>query len=136
MATPTTSASSPELLAALLDEVADALLWFDARGVLRACNQAALRLLGCEPGQGTLQLAPVLGVDAIRWLDRAFALPDRSETLLPGTDGTLLRLATRALGGGHSLRVVPQPQLPPPRPPLPLDAARSTDEARRAVALL
>ncbi|MBK1712985.1 PAS domain S-box protein [Rubrivivax gelatinosus] len=136
MVPPPSPSTSPAPLAALLDEVAEALLWFDARGVLRLCNQSAFRLLGCEPGQGTLQLAPVLGVDAVRWLDRAFAQTQRQETLLPAADGAVMRLSTRPAAGGRVLRVLPQPQQPPPRPPLPIDGARSTDEARRTVALL
>ena len=53
--------SSTTLLTALLDEAADALVWFDADGVARHVNQAALRLLGADPGQAAQTLAPLLG---------------------------------------------------------------------------
>jgi PAS domain S-box-containing protein len=103
---PTPSSSSPELLAALLDDVGDALLWFDPRGVLRYCNQAAFRLLACEPGQGAAQLTPLLGSAGVQWVERARAADDRAETLLVASDGRALRLALRPLAGGHALRVL------------------------------
>ncbi len=102
------SASSPALLAALLDDVTDALLWFDTRGTVRFCNQAALRLLGCEPGQGAAQLHAVVGSAGVQWVERALAASDRTETLLVAPDGRALRLALRPLSGGHALRVVQQ----------------------------
>ncbi|MCK7501206.1 MAG: hypothetical protein MZW92_72090 [Comamonadaceae bacterium] len=49
---------SPALLAALLDDAADALLLVRrARRAPVLRNQAAMRLLACEPGQGVTQLA-------------------------------------------------------------------------------
>jgi len=102
------ASSSPALLAALLDDTSDALLWLDASGVLRVCNQAALRLLDCEPGQSATQLAGLLGAAGVQWLERARAADDRAETLIFAADGRTLRLSLRPLAGGHSLRVLAQ----------------------------
>ena len=110
----TTPSSSPAVLAALLDDVAEALLWFDARGVLRQCNQPALRLLACEVGQGVAQLRPLLGDPGAQWLALAFDSGERRETLLPLQDGRVLRVAVRSLAGGHGVRAVLQ--VPPPAP--------------------
>ncbi len=101
------SAAAPQSppLAALLDEATEALLWFDARGALRQCNQAALRLLGCELGEGTAQLRLPLGEAVHAWVQQAFESDERRETLNSLADGRVLRLAALPLSGGHALRV-------------------------------
>jgi PAS domain S-box-containing protein len=102
------SSTSTSLLTALLDEAADALIWFDADGVVRHVNQAALRLLGAEPGQPAEALAPLLGQAGWHWLRGAFGSGGRSETAVEADNGRVLRLALRALAGGHALRVQQQ----------------------------
>ena len=79
---PSSSGASQALLAALLDETSEALLWFDGHDVLRQCNQAALRLLGCEIGQGLVQLRAPLGELGERWLRQARDSGERRDTLL------------------------------------------------------
>jgi len=124
------------LLAALLDDVAEALLWFDERGLLRVCNQAALRLLACEPGQGATQLRPVIGDAGVAWLLRALAIDERIETLLPAPDARLLRLSTRPLAGGHALRASLQALPAAPRPAGPLLPGPAYERARETLAML
>jgi PAS domain S-box-containing protein len=114
------SAAKEALLSALLDEVPEAMLWLDARHVVRLCNQAALRLLHCEPGQGAAQLGTVLGGPALQWLQGSWGAELRSEISLPSVDGRFWHLCLRRLADGHSLRVQSSP--PPAAgkgPPLP-----------------
>ena len=117
---PSSSGASQALLAALLDETSEALLWFDGHDVLRQCNQAALRLLGCEIGQGLVQLRAPLGELGERWLRQARDSGERRDTLLPLDDGRLLRVAARPLSGGLALRA----QLQAAPAPAPAPAVR------------
>ncbi|WP_425258364.1 PAS domain S-box protein [Rubrivivax sp. RP6-9] len=114
---PLSSGASQALLAALLDETGEALLWFDARDVLRQCNQAALRLLGCEIGQGLVQLRGPLGAAGEQWLRQARDSGERRDSLLPLDDGRLLRVWARPLSGGLALRA--QLQAAPAAAPAP-----------------
>jgi PAS domain S-box-containing protein len=106
----TPPASKETLLAALLDEVPDAMLWFDGRHVVRLCNQAALKQLHCEPGQGPDPLVAVLGRAALQWLECNWDAEQRSDITLPAADGRSWHLSLRRLADGHVLRaLVAQP---------------------------
>lgn len=129
----TSRTASPALLAGLLDEVPEALVWFDGGQVIGWCNAAALRTYGCEPGQDAGALAPVLGPAGRHWLADALASGERRETLLQDDDGRLLRLSLRPLAGGAVFRTAPQPA--PVAPSGPPSAAASA-RAREALAAL
>ncbi|MDE2452480.1 MAG: hypothetical protein KGL43_02705, partial [Burkholderiales bacterium] len=102
------SAPGPSLLASLLDDEADSLLWFDARARVGWCNASARRRLGASPGEGAGSLAATLGDAALHWLRDALGSDERRETLIHVDDGPVWRLALRPLEGGHSLRAALQ----------------------------
>lgn len=132
MASPPRSAS-PALLAGLLDEVPEALVWFDAGAAIGWCNAAALRLYGCEPGQDAAALTPLLGAAGRHWLADALASGERRETLLQDDDGRLLRLSLRPLAGGTVFRTAAHAAPPPAsRPP----SAAANARAHEALAAL
>jgi PAS domain S-box-containing protein len=127
-------ATSAGPLADLLDEVAEALLWFDGRGLLRQCNQAALRLLAGEHGQGVTQWRRLLGDAGVQWLLDAFQADERLEVPLTLADGRVLRLAVRPLASGHALRVLVQMPVAVAAPPLRPAAAASATASASALA--
>ena len=61
------------LPATLLDSLSDAVLVFERSGRLHFANQAALRLLPCEPGMGLADLDRVLDVTTMLRLRSALA---------------------------------------------------------------
>ncbi len=94
-------------LAALLDAVDEPMLWWDERSLVGFCNQAAMRLLECEPGQGLEDLRAALGEAATLWLQTALAEPagpqDSPALLLP--DGRQMVLRAWGADGGCALRM-------------------------------
>ncbi|MFN7726047.1 MAG: PAS domain S-box protein [Rubrivivax sp.] len=99
----TDPASNP--LAGLLDDVVDALLWFDARGLLQQHNSAARKLLGGETGQPAAQFLQRLGEGGTAWLQGSLRSPRAGETTITLADGRRLRLLCRPLAPGWGLRV-------------------------------
>ncbi|MEO7854860.1 MAG: PAS domain S-box protein [Rubrivivax sp.] len=102
-------------LAALLDGAGEPLLLFDDLGQLAFCNQAAMRQLRVEPGQGAAQLLEALGADATNWLQaclRARAT-SRFDARCVGTDGGTLTLAAWRVARDLAVRVVVGPAKPP-----------------------
>ena len=93
-----------EMLAALLDEVDDALLAFDGALRLQACNRAATRLLACSPGQDARQALAALGPEAVRWAGGSSG-PQAPSLALALPAGRHARLAWRTVAGGACLRV-------------------------------
>lgn len=95
--------TSAQPLRQLFDHLSDPVLVFDRYGALNFANSAALRLLGCEPGQFIGGLAPCLGEPATTWLRRALLGPKPGGTLpaarLP--DGRNASLVWQALGPSH-----------------------------------
>jgi PAS domain S-box-containing protein len=112
------AAPPPEQLTALLDEVDEALAWFDDRGVLRWCNPAALRATGLEPGQGAAAVAARLGPAAAAWLGSALLAGGRVETTLRTTQGQRWRCRVWSLGAGRVWRMneLPAAAAAPARP--------------------
>jgi PAS domain S-box-containing protein len=106
-------------LSALLDEVDEALLLFDARQRLSFCNRAAGRWLGCESGQGAaLALGRLQGSvrDEVLQALAGDAVQRHWPAVACGT--ALLRLSLApATGAGRVLRLRPErgSEAPPPR---------------------
>ena len=98
------------LLSALLDDDPSAVLWFDASGHIGHCNRAAMRLLGCQPGQAAAPALAVLGAPAAVWLGGALkGAKGRFERLLTLAGGRRWRAAVWSLGGGRAVRLQPLP---------------------------
>ena len=121
------AAATPEaeLLSSLLDEVDEALSWFDEAGVLRWSNPAAVRASGIEPGHGAAAATGRLGGAAAQWLQAALKASGRVETTLRSPGGARWRSIVWALGRGRAWRLH---ELPPrtaaaPRPAQSADAA-------------
>jgi PAS domain S-box-containing protein len=95
-------------LAALLDGSREALLLFDALSArLLTCNKAAMRLLGCEPGQGIAEVAAGLPTASAAWLQQAWHasnFPQDSERL-PGYGGRQLCMSLWREAAGLCLRL-------------------------------
>ena len=97
---------------ALLDEVADALLWFDADANLVGCNAAARRWPGLVMGSKPVQALASLGREVVAWFDALGADVATAQAAIEADDGASLRLTSWPLRGGRALRV--QALLPPP----------------------
>ena len=78
---------SRSALAGLLDVVDDPLLLFDALGRLSFCNRAAMRALGAEPGPSAAQLAPMLGSEAVAWLQARLKMGSQAGSQAGSHDG-------------------------------------------------
>ncbi len=94
-----------DALLSLLDEVDEALAWFDADGLLRWCNPAAARGAGLAPGQGGAAVATLLGGPAAAWLKAALKAPGRVETTLRTPQGRRWRSRVWSLGTGRVWRL-------------------------------
>ncbi len=116
---------SAELLAVLLDDVAEAMLWLDAAGRLRWFNRAALALFDCELGEPAARVLAPLGAPAAGAAARQLAAAT-GEPLASCVDGAgrALRLTVRRVGGGCLLRAVVHAD--------PVDARGAPAQARRA----
>ncbi|MBI3367586.1 MAG: PAS domain S-box protein, partial [Burkholderiales bacterium] len=116
------SAPNPAQLTALLDSAEEALVLVDARARVGYCNHAAMRLLGCEPGQSIeaalSRLAEPGRHAVLQALAETATTAERpfAATLL---DGLVLRLVlTPGTGGQRLLRARTDtapaaPRLPP-----------------------
>ncbi|PXW93713.1 hypothetical protein C7444_11882 [Sphaerotilus hippei] len=104
----------------LLDALVEPVLVLDATGVIQFANQAALRLLTCEPGSVLRELVPVLGGEVVSWLQSCLrgrdqpapvAAPGRVLPLLSPIDRSLwaLMLPTGALQPPPQRVVAPPP---------------------------
>jgi PAS domain S-box-containing protein len=92
--------------AELLDELPDALLWFDARAVLQGANRAARRSLHLQPGSVAAEILGALDDAAARWWHERPLDQGRWSGLVQLSDGARLRLqASRLAEGGCSLRL-------------------------------
>jgi len=94
-----------DALLSLLDEVDEALAWFDADGLMRWCNPAAARGAGLAPGQGGAAVATLLGGPAAAWLKAALKAPGRVETTLRTPQGRRWRSRVWSLGTGRVWRL-------------------------------
>ncbi|MCK7494080.1 MAG: PAS domain-containing protein [Comamonadaceae bacterium] len=103
-----------------------------------SCNQAALRLGLRARRRSRASWRRRSGVDATRWLDRAFAPGGpRGDAAAPAPTARTLRLSARPLAGGAlAARAAASRRRSRRARRSRCDAARTTDEARRAVALL
>jgi PAS domain S-box-containing protein len=95
------AAPPPAALVALLDEIGDALAWFDPARVLRWCNRAAAETAGLRVGQSAAVAAAPLGDAAVQWLHTALAAPERREATLRAADGRRWRCTVFPQAGGH-----------------------------------
>ncbi len=90
--------------AELLDELADALLWFDAAtATLLGGNAAARELLPLPVGEGAARVLAPLGGALQRWLARQG--PERAQALLEAGDAGTLRVEQWVSGGLRLLRL-------------------------------
>ena len=105
MSTTLQAGAPADMLAALLDDVDDALLAFDGALRVQACNRAATRLLGCLPGQPAGQVLAALGPEAVRWVGDGGSGPQAPSLALALPGGRHARLAWRTVAGGGTLRV-------------------------------
>jgi PAS domain S-box-containing protein len=99
---------------ALLDEVGDAVAWFDAAQVLRWCNTAAGAVGALAPGQPASVAAAPLGEAAWHWLRAALSAPQRREATLRAVDGRRWRSTVWPLAGGHVWRLRERTAQPAP----------------------
>lgn len=106
----TAGALAAEHALALLDEVGDALAWFDRGRVLRWCNQAAVRVGALQPGQPLTVVAAPLGDAAVHWLQNAVDRGTRMEATLRAADGRRWRSTVWPLADGHVWRLRERPQ--------------------------
>ncbi len=97
--------AAAEDLLSLLDEVDEALAWFDAQGLLRWCNPAAARHTGLAAGQGAAAVTARLGGPAAAWLGAALKAPGRVETTLRTPQGQRWRSRVWSLGEGRAWRL-------------------------------
>jgi PAS domain S-box-containing protein len=95
------AAPPPAALVSLLDEIGDALAWFDPTHVLRWCNRAAAETAGLQVGQSAAVAAAPLGEAAVQWLRAALLAPDRREATLRAGDGRRWRCTVFPQAGGH-----------------------------------
>jgi PAS domain S-box-containing protein len=89
----------------LLDEVGDALAWFDPGQVLRWCNRAARAVGDLAPGQSAQVAAAPLGDAVCHWLQAALDGTARVEMTLRAPDGRRWRSSVWPLAGGHVWRL-------------------------------
>ncbi len=88
----------------LFDHLSEPVLVFDPYGAVSFANQAAMRWLGCEPGQLIDSLGGVLGEASCLWVRQA-VIGHRPTQPLPDArlrDGRLVALTWQQLGAGHS----------------------------------
>lgn len=114
-------------LLALFDHLIEPVLVLDAYGKISFANQAAMRWLGCEPGQLIESLAGVLGEASCSWVRQALVGPQPTQPLPAAClcDGHLAALSWQPLGAGHSaLHVAGVSMRPDPDHPLALGTPR------------
>ncbi len=101
---PQESWANAESLRKLFDHLNEPVLVFDRLGVVSVGNKAAMRLLGCEPGQFIDSLSNVLGEASCTWVRRAMLGPKPAGSLPAArlSDGRTATLAWQPLGAGHS----------------------------------
>jgi len=120
---------------ALLDEVGDALAWFDAAQVLRWCNRAAQAVGDLAPGQSVAVAAAPLGDAVCHWLQTALSGAARAEMTLRAPDGRRWRSSVWPLAGGHVWRLRERAAAPAPRRGAPASTAPVAEAAAAAAAL-
>ena len=87
----------------LFDRFSEPVLVLDRHGELVFSNSAALRLLGCEPGQPVGSFGPMVGEAAAQWLQRAIfgPPPAGAAPLARLVSGQEAQVACQALGPDH-----------------------------------
>lgn len=116
MKSPETGVSGTALHA-LLDQLSDAVLLLDRHGNLRFANGAALRLLACEAGTPLVALQPIIGAEAVTWLQTSLANNFQQELPIPKArlpGGRVARLSLQKLDDEHAALTLHAPSVATP----------------------